>query len=114
MSKQEMRKRLASLSFSEKVKILERLRDRSLAFAANGPRHEKRAMEAPQKSDKKFCTCADWEPCGCGHQPPYHCMWCCLELSREQFEQARSRGCYPNADRALESAPLQQDIRSEE
>jgi len=36
MSKQEMRKRLASLSFSEKVKILEKLRDRSLALAASG------------------------------------------------------------------------------
>jgi len=34
MSKQEMRKQLAALSFSEKVKILEKLRDRSLAFAA--------------------------------------------------------------------------------
>jgi len=34
MSKKEMRKRLASLSFSEKVKILEKLRDRSLALAA--------------------------------------------------------------------------------
>jgi len=38
MSKQEMRKHLAALSFSEKVKILEKLRDRSLAFAAGGPR----------------------------------------------------------------------------
>jgi hypothetical protein len=34
MSKQEMRKQLAALTFSEKVKILEKLRDRSLAFAA--------------------------------------------------------------------------------
>lgn len=34
MSKKEMRKRLAALSFSEKVKILEKLRDRSLALAA--------------------------------------------------------------------------------
>ncbi|HVM93363.1 MAG TPA: hypothetical protein VMT67_11160 [Terriglobales bacterium] len=33
MGKQEMRKELAALSFSEKVKILEKLRDRSLAFA---------------------------------------------------------------------------------
>jgi hypothetical protein len=38
MSKQEMRKRLAALSFSEKVKILEKLRDRSLALAASGMR----------------------------------------------------------------------------
>jgi hypothetical protein len=40
MSKQEMRKRLASLSFSEKVKILEKLRDRSIAFAAWGLRRD--------------------------------------------------------------------------
>ena len=40
MSKQEMRKRLAALSFSEKVKILERLADRSLALAASGLRKQ--------------------------------------------------------------------------
>jgi hypothetical protein len=40
MSKQELRKRLASLSFTEKVKILEKLRDRSLALAASGPRRK--------------------------------------------------------------------------
>lgn len=33
MGKQEMRKQLAALSFSEKVRILKKLRDRSLAFA---------------------------------------------------------------------------------
>src|SRR5258708_3527134 len=33
MSKREMSKRLAGLSFSEKIKILEKLRDRSLALA---------------------------------------------------------------------------------
>lgn len=35
MSNPELRKRLASLSFSEKIKILEKLRDRSLAIAAS-------------------------------------------------------------------------------
>jgi hypothetical protein len=38
MKKQEMRKRLASLSFSEKISILKKLRDRSLAIAASGLR----------------------------------------------------------------------------
>jgi len=38
VSKEHMRKRLASLSFSEKIKILEKLRDRSLAIAASGLR----------------------------------------------------------------------------
>lgn len=33
MGKQEMRKQLAALSFSDKVRILEKLRNRSLAFA---------------------------------------------------------------------------------
>jgi hypothetical protein len=36
MGKQEMRKRLTDLSFTEKVKILGRLRDRSLALAVSG------------------------------------------------------------------------------
>jgi len=35
MSKQEMRKELAALSFTEKVKILERLRDRSRVLAGS-------------------------------------------------------------------------------
>jgi hypothetical protein len=38
VSKPKMRTRLASLSFSEKIKILEKLRDRSQAIAASGLR----------------------------------------------------------------------------
>lgn len=38
MGKDEMRKRLASLSFTEKIKILEKLRDRSRMLAASGLR----------------------------------------------------------------------------
>jgi hypothetical protein len=33
----------------------------------------------------EFCTCEDWEPCGCGNQPPPHCMYCCLDLTQEQL-----------------------------
>jgi hypothetical protein len=51
MSKQEMRKRLASLSFSEKIQILEKLRDRSLAFAVGGPRTKLTAGDR-KKADK--------------------------------------------------------------
>jgi len=51
MSKQEMRKRLASLSFSEKIQILEKLRDRSLTFAASRP-PKKLAEGDGQKTDK--------------------------------------------------------------
>lgn len=40
MSKQETRKPLASLSFSQKIKILKRLRDRSLAIARAGLRKD--------------------------------------------------------------------------
>lgn len=40
--KKEMRKRLAALSFTEKIKILEQLRDRSLAIAAAGLRRKAR------------------------------------------------------------------------
>jgi hypothetical protein len=32
---------------------------------------------------------------GCGHQPPYHWMWCCRELSAEQVDIAQTRGFYP-------------------
>ncbi len=35
-SKREMRQRLASLPFAEKVKLLEQLRDRSVTIAASG------------------------------------------------------------------------------
>ena len=41
MSKHEMREQLAALSFSEKIKILEKLRDRSLVLAACGLRKMK-------------------------------------------------------------------------
>jgi len=40
MSKPKMRARLAALSFSEKVKILEKLRDRSKKIAAGGLRRK--------------------------------------------------------------------------
>ena len=47
MNKPEMRKKLASLSFPEKIKILEKLRDRSLAIAASGLRTSK--TKSPSK-----------------------------------------------------------------
>jgi hypothetical protein len=54
MSKQQMRKRLAALSFSEKVKILEKLRDRSHALAASGLRQK--AKRRMRKNDLElFC-----------------------------------------------------------
>lgn len=95
MSNQEMRKHLVSLSFSEKVKILEKLRDRSLAIAAAGLRQKSidNSDKGPDKR-QRFCTCLGWEPCACGNQPPYHCMLCCLELTPEQIAAARLRGFY--------------------
>lgn len=24
------------------------------------------------------------EPCGCGNQPPYHCMFCCRDFNSEE------------------------------
>ncbi len=44
MSKPELRRQLAALSFSEKIKILEKLRDRSRAIAAS--RAKLRSAEA--------------------------------------------------------------------
>jgi hypothetical protein len=43
MNKREMRRELASLNFAEKIKILEKLRDRSVAIAASGLRRKKDA-----------------------------------------------------------------------
>jgi len=51
MGKREMRKELAALSFSEKVKILEKLRDRSLAFA-EARRKRKESKGAPSETSK--------------------------------------------------------------
>jgi hypothetical protein len=97
MSKPLMRKRLASLSFTEKIKILERLRDRDLAIAAAGLR--RRVEPKGGDLEDRMCQCLGWEPCACGNQPPYHCMWCCRELSAEQIEAARKRGLYSDRER---------------
>ena len=35
--------------------------------------------------DDAYCECPDWTPCGCGNQPPRHCMYCCHDLSPEQL-----------------------------
>jgi hypothetical protein len=51
MGKQEMRKELAALSFSEKVKILEKLRKRSLAFA-EAREKRKESTDAPRETSK--------------------------------------------------------------
>lgn len=99
MGNQEMRKELAGLSFSEKVEILERLRDRSLALAAAGLRHDSGDMAGKSEETQRFCTCSDWEPCACGNQPPYHCMLCCRELTPEQIVAARERGWYSKKER---------------
>jgi hypothetical protein len=52
MDKSSMRARLASLSFSEKIKILGKLRDRDRAIAASGLR-PKVAEGVRKKSGKK-------------------------------------------------------------
>ena len=49
MSKPELRAKLAALSFSEKIKILEKLRDRSLAIAASGLRRKDKGEAGNQK-----------------------------------------------------------------
>jgi hypothetical protein len=62
MGKPEMRNRLAALNFSEKIEILEKLRDRSLAFAVVrvfldwGPRDPTPAQER-QKLQRDVQEC---------------------------------------------------------
>ena len=53
MSKSEMRKRLAALSFSEKIKILEKLRDRSLAIAASRGKLTSGKRKAERRPDSE-------------------------------------------------------------
>jgi hypothetical protein len=45
MSKPKLQARLASLTFSEKIKILEKLRDREKAIAASGLRQKQVAKK---------------------------------------------------------------------
>lgn len=63
MSKENMRKRLASMSFSEKIKILEKLRDRSLAIAASGLRRKKKSSRQSviSRLDRYRTTECEWE-----------------------------------------------------
>jgi hypothetical protein len=51
MDKSKMRARLAALSFTEKIKILEKLRDRDRAIAASGLRR-KVAPQGPTEPGK--------------------------------------------------------------
>ena len=53
MNKREMRRKLASLSFAEKINILEKLRDRSVAIAASGLRRKKGAASQNLKVGHK-------------------------------------------------------------
>ena len=52
MSKPKMRARLKSLSFTEKIKILEKLRDRSEKIAASGLRQPRNKSTAPKESSE--------------------------------------------------------------
>jgi len=51
--KEDMRKRLASLSFTEKIKILEKLRDRSLLLARSGLRRSSQTDTSEQTKAHK-------------------------------------------------------------
>jgi hypothetical protein len=54
MSKREMRRKLASQSFAEKIKLLEKLRDRSVAIAASGLRRKKNATSQNLKTGTRI------------------------------------------------------------
>jgi len=51
MSKPKLQARLAALSFSEKIKILEKLRDREKAIAAAGLRRDASKTEGTHKRE---------------------------------------------------------------
>jgi hypothetical protein len=52
MDKSKMRSELAALSFTEKIRILEKLRGRDKAIAAAGLRRKSEAQSAGQPSEK--------------------------------------------------------------
>ena len=52
LSKERMRKRLAALSFSEKIKILEKLRDRDKAIAASGLRRKPKQVSGGEAAEE--------------------------------------------------------------
>lgn len=56
MDKSKMREKLASLSFTEKIKILAKLRDRDKAIAAAGLRRKAEPQDAttPVEKTEKF------------------------------------------------------------
>jgi hypothetical protein len=51
-----------------------------------------------EKPENRYCHCKELQPCSCGHNPPYHCGVCCLELTPEQFAVAKNRGWYAESD----------------
>ncbi len=53
MSKAKLRERMRSLSIDEKIRILEKLRDRSLVIAAGGLRQKPERGVASEVSRKK-------------------------------------------------------------
>jgi len=52
-AKERMRKRLAALSFTEKIKILEKLRDREKAIAAAGLRRDSPKTGSTQEEESR-------------------------------------------------------------
>ncbi len=59
MSKEKMRNRLAALSFSEKIKILEKLRDRSRAIAASRKKSRASDLRSPEVDQEVEATPRD-------------------------------------------------------
>jgi hypothetical protein len=54
-----------------------------------------------KKPENHYCRCKELQPCSCGHNPPYHCGVCFLELTPEQFAEARKQGWYSGPEQNL-------------
>lgn len=78
MDKSQFRARIASLTFSEKIKILEKLRDRSIALAASGLRGQKMSNIDMQEQPGAGCTNASHlDPALQNSHTRGHCVPCC-------------------------------------
>ena len=49
--------------------------------------------------------------CGCGNQPPIHCMWCCEDLTPEEIEACLNGGDRIGAE-ILEAQGLHRLVRT--
>ena len=75
--------------FREWLSKFDDVEEPDVFFLAISPEIYAQMYTSLHEQHEGTCTCEDWKPCGCGNQPPYHCMWCAKDLSEKQIKQCR-------------------------